>query len=483
MTPGFDAQRSNWVRADTKISPESMAKPGFELVWKHKLASTARPTNVGSAPSLLDFYIGYRGFRALGFVGSTSDRVTAYDTELGRVEWEKSFATGSVPAPKPGCPGGITAGVTRPTGTAYSGAPQFRGFGRSTPAKSGVGEPGQGAVTIRPIAPPPPPAAPPKKANPNAAAANAAALANSPFAPRVQWAVAIAGDGKLHMMYVSNGEEPNPAMDFLPAGANAHGLIVIDGVAYVATSGNCGGAADGVWALDLATKQVTQWKSASSVAGNAGAAFGPTGTLHVATAAGELLALSPRKLEPMATYKASAGFGSTPVIFERKGKDLVAVASKDGKIHLLDAANLSVPLDQAQVAATKDWQPGALTAWTDNGGTAWILAASSNQVVTYKVVDRNGVPALEAGWKSNAMIAPATPIVVSGVVFALSGGNASTPAVLYAFDGVSGKELWSSGKAITGFAARGSQLASGGTRVYTTMQDGTQYVFGFPIEH
>ena len=37
MTIGFDAQRSNWLRADAKISPESLAKPGFAMEWKYKI--------------------------------------------------------------------------------------------------------------------------------------------------------------------------------------------------------------------------------------------------------------------------------------------------------------------------------------------------------------------------------------------------------------------------------------------------------------
>ena len=42
MTSGFDAQRSHWVRNDGKISVASMSKPGFELVWKAKVANGAR---------------------------------------------------------------------------------------------------------------------------------------------------------------------------------------------------------------------------------------------------------------------------------------------------------------------------------------------------------------------------------------------------------------------------------------------------------
>jgi outer membrane protein assembly factor BamB len=58
----------------------------------------------------------------------------------------------------------------------------------------------------------------------------------------------------------------------------------------------------------------------------------------------------------------------------------------------------------------------------------------------------------------------------------------SSPAVLYALDSVTGKELWSSGSTITSFVHSGG-LSGGGSRVYVSTHDGTQYAFGFPIEH
>jgi len=68
-------------------------------------------------------------------------------------------------------------------------------------------------------------------------------------------------------------------------------------------------------------------------------------------------------------------------------------------------------------------------------------------------------------------------------VFALSSGSASSRAILYALDSTTGKELWNSGEAMSTFVRTTGGLAAGGSHVYVATQDGTQYAFGFPIEH
>jgi outer membrane protein assembly factor BamB len=95
------------------------------------------------------------------------------------------------------------------------------------------------------------------------------------------------------------------------------------------------------------------------------------------------------------------------------------------------------------------------------------------------------------------MTSPLPPIIVNGVIFALSSGEfrsgdanvsaaqraqKSSHAVLYALDAQTGQELWNSGTTIGSFVHSGA-LAAGGTRVYIAGYDGTQYAFGFPIEH
>lgn len=79
-------------------------------------------------------------------------------------------------------------------------------------------------------------------------------------------------------------------------------------------------------------------------------------------------------------------------------------------------------------------------------------------------------------------LVPLLPIVVNGVVFAAAAGEYRSPAVLYALDAATGKELWSSGSAITSFVKSGG-LSAGGGQIYLGTNDGTLYAFGFPMEH
>lgn len=513
MTNGFDAQRSSWVRTDGKISVDSMSKPGFTVVWTVKPENGPRQLNTLTPPSLLDFYIGYKGFRALGFFGASSNRVIAVDTDLGRIEWEKNFG-GASSSGTLQCPGGLTASVTRPTIMAYPPTAFGTGVGRGTPAKSGVGQPEQGAVTLRPMTeqrPPVPPRRPPTAA-PTVMPGAPPAAAPNPFAPRIQWAMALAGDGKLHSMYVSNGTEPNPAVPFIPPNANAQGLIAIDNFAYVSTINSCGGVDNGVWALDLGTSKVTNWKSSGNVAGTAGPAFAPNGMLYAA-AGSELTALAAKTLQASGSYKTGgATFTSSPVVLEFKGKDLVAAATNDGRLHLVDGASLSSAVEVSAPFSSANYDTGALASAMDVSGKRWILAPAAGpgatgfasdgdvkdgSIVAFEVVEKNGKPSLKPAWMSRNLVSPLTPIVVNGVVFALSSGEfrSSDPkmsaaerakrsknAVLYALELTTGKELWNSGTSIRSFVHSGG-LSEGGSRVYVAGFDGTQYAFSFPMEH
>lgn len=470
LTTGFDAQRSSWVRGDGKINPKSMGE--FKLHFKLKSPNTPRQGNSLTSPALMDFFITHVGFRTLAFVGGSGDYALGIDTDMGKREWERSFSKTPVAAGKtPACPGGMTSAVTRPAQLGYSPMSAGGGPGRGTPAKSAVGAPLEGAAGLKELtgrrgfAGPPKPVAPPKRtANPP-----------SPFEPRTQWVHALTSDGKLHSVYASNGEEPFPAVDFLPPNAHARGLLVSSRVAYVATVNNCGGVPDGIWTLQIDGKKVNSWKAPAPIVGSAGFAVGPEGLIYVAAGA-ELFVLDPETLQPKASWKAPAAFNSSPTVFDYQGKDMVAITKSDGSLHVFDGENLAAPVASLAARVT-GYAVGAVASWQDATGGRWILVPGSAGLEAFQMT----AGGLKAAWKSRDLLNAGTPLIINGVVFALAKGAPGKNAVVYALDGLSGQELWNSGAAITSHVSSGS-MAAGGGRLYVSGHDGTQYSFGFHLE-
>lgn len=480
MTVGNDVQRSYWLRFDGKISEQTMRKPGFEMVWKMKLKNTPRHGRSLTPPALLDFYISYRGFRTLGFFGGSGDTTIGVDTDLARLEWQNGAGTASAAAGTAACPGGMTSTITRPTQVPYPLAGAGRA-GRSNPARSGVGEPFEGAVTLkaaiapRPSAPPPPPA-PVKPARRTATPPN-------PFARTPLYVNAVTGDGQLHQMYVSNGEEPKVPLRFIPAGANAQGLTTFDGVSYIATVNGCNGVENGLWAIEIESQKVSHWKApGKNVEGVNGFAVGPEGDLYAASGSG-LYALAEKTLEQKGSYEAGASaFTSSPVVFDFNGKNFVAATTADGRVHVVNAEGMTA-VAKSEAVVKSGFAPGALASWVDESKVRWILVPTGAGVTALKLVESNGSVAFQSGWTSRAMVNPLTPSIINGIVFAAAAGNAGgSRAALYAIEGATGKELWNSGTAIASYITSGG-LAAGGGRVYLSTADGTQYAFGFPMEH
>ncbi len=117
--------------------------------------------------------------------------------------------------------------------------------------------------------------------------------------------------------------------------------------------------------------------------------------------------------------------------------------------------------------------------------------------MAFQVKEQNGTPALVPAWISADMSVPEPPVVANGVVFAVSSGeftrqvkedgtlytaqeriqNTKGNAMLHAFDAVTGKELFSSGSAMSSFTHFGGLAVTDG-RIFTTTHDSTLYAFG-----
>jgi len=489
-TTRADAQRTAWVRTDAAISVEGVQKSDFSLQWVTKVGHTPRESisaGVSGNTAQLD--------PAPGNVAGSANNLYAYEIDTGAIAWTKHF---DVPAPATvtaACPGGLTSGVTRETslnpmvvGTILGGG-RVSGVTVGRGAIGGVGAPGEGVPSQLVV----------RAARGGAAGVSggggAGAAGASGRPPGLRGAPAetyvIAGDGVVHAIGQAQGKELKKPVQFLPANANASGLILIGNTMYTSTINNCGGVPNGVWAMDLSLPYpYPPWKSGASPVGEI--ALSSTGTLYVAIGDGTagpngysdaIVALDPKTLMVKDWFTLpGAAFSSTPVIFSQGGRELLAAATKDGRIFLLDAASLGGPDHKKPLATSlatttsKMWSPTALATWEDASQTRWLLlpaVGANSGIVAFKVAGDS----LQQGWTSPAIATPSVPIVVNGVVFAAAGGSATTPAVLYALDGVTGKAIWNSGKTVKS-SVKSAGLWSMSGQVYVATNDAMIYAFG-----
>jgi outer membrane protein assembly factor BamB len=566
LTAGGDAQRTFWIRTDPKISVESMSAPGFALQWTQKLDNRMRGGN-----GLLNGVTanGVTLFVPMSVVAGSSNTVYALDNDTGYVVWQRKFDA-AMPAATAQCPGGMTAGPTRivtleppPITLALAGLAPVGGGRAGQTYRSVIGEPGQGVPLEgrggggRQNAP----AAAPGGAQgargaggaPGAAGAGAPAAApqgggggqgrgqQGPTIPgatpeqvggggglgRASGVVyALSSDGVLHVLGLPSGKDIQRPAEFIPSNARWTDTIAVNTTLYATTSGNCGGAPNAIWGIDLASenKPVVSWKnSGGPIVGRV--AFATDGTLFAAVGAGTatgdgksnaIVALDSKTLQVKDWFtQPNAEFVTGPTVFKHNDREVVAAATKDGRVLLLAASSLggpdhATPLHASTPVVTAGgsiagnalatWQeltvtapppapapaPGAApTPGVGAGGQAaaqpiittgarWILVPTASGVSSLKVTDSLS---LERGWTANVP-SPATPIIVNGVVFALASGRATTPAVLHAFDGKSGKQLWTSGKDMKAPAAPGS-FWTALSQIYVGTTDGTLHAFGF----
>jgi outer membrane protein assembly factor BamB len=163
---------------------------------------------------------------------------------------------------------------------------------------------------------------------------------------------------------------------------------------------------------------------------------------------------------------------------------------------------------------------GAISSWVDSKGTQWVVTPTwgpphshynpkgvlqygpvkNGATLGFKVEERGGKVQLTHVWTSRDMQFADPPVIANGVVFAYGSGEdrhqpnpdvpfgypisfpsrvqGSTHAVLYALDGQTGKELWSSGDQIKSWN-HFSGLAVANGKVYIGTFDGALYCFGF----
>ena len=171
---------------------------------------------------------------------------------------------------------------------------------RTTPPAAPAGG-GRAAV------PPPVSTIPPGQSRPSPFPTNAAAQGGGGGLFRPSGVVyAVSADGMFRTLGLVSGKDVQRPAPFLPAGARFSDLIAVNDMVYTATSHGCGGAANGIWAINASgdTKAVVSWKTnggdpigsvAFATNGTAIVAIGP-GAVTSGGYANAIVALDPKTL-------------------------------------------------------------------------------------------------------------------------------------------------------------------------------------------
>jgi outer membrane protein assembly factor BamB len=487
LTDGFDNKRTAWQR-DEKIFSTANAKD-IKLLWKLKLDNEPREMHNLFPPLIVDKVNTPGGAKQVLIETGVSDNLYGIDVETGQQIWKKHFTFTPTNGGRSGgilCPGGITA----------------------TPV---IAPTGNGKYTI----------------------------------------YAVSWSGELHQINAADGEELTPASKFMPPNGKPYALNLFNNMIYTHTAQGCGGNPNMAYVYDLPTKKVGTWGPAGGgMWGRTGPAISSNGTMYTGTGDGRwapeegvygngIVGLKPdpqTKMLQLEDYygpsnaewlwKRDLDMQVTPVIFDYKGRELMADAGKECRMLLMDTKSIGgddhrTPLYRSPLLCNEDvnfasagiW--GSLASWEDSKGTRWVLTpfwgakhsqfrapiehgpVKDGAIVAFKVEDKGGKTTLTPAWISRDMNRAEPPVIANGVVFAYGNGEntdqaysdvglddvasrripASTRAVLYALDAQTGKELWSSGDQIKSWNHwSGLSIANG--RVYIATFDGYLYCFG-----
>jgi outer membrane protein assembly factor BamB len=421
LTDGYDQQRDAWQRDEKVISPATAKN--IKLLWKLQLDAKPRVmTNLYTA-LIADPVTTKAGSKEIALVAAVTDKLFAIDVDKGTVLWTKQFQS--------------TSGDYSPIENGQILCP---GGQTATPFLQKVSP---GKYTI----------------------------------------YAVSGDGVLHQLNLSDGEDIAPPNKFVPPGGKIWALNVVKGVIYTHTSQGCGGNPNVAYAYDLATNKVGSWGPAGGgMWGRTGPAVSPkTGDMYTGTGDGQwnpengvygngiiglkqdpttkALKLDDYFGPPNAAWLVKRDLDAqvTPVIFDYKGHELMVSGSKECRLWLMDTASIGGDDHRSDLYTTPQfcnedvnfasagiW--GSLASWQDAKGTRWVYSpfwgpkhskfnvpiengpVKKGGVMAFKVVEENGKWRLDPAWMSRDMDQGEPPIVANGVVFSYASGEATAQA-------------------------------------------------------
>jgi outer membrane protein assembly factor BamB len=493
LTDGFDTKRTAWQRDEHILNKDNVKN--LQILWKLKLEN--QPKEMHSLfPTLIVSDVNTpQGKKQIAIEAGISDNVYGIDVETGKVLWQKHFE--------------------------YPPITEGRGLRPGDPLCPG----GQTATPV--IGP--------------------------PTATGARVAYAMAGNGQVHTINVANGEEMAAPFKLGFGNGKNYALNLYNGVLFTTTAQGCNGNPNQMWAVKVddpqhkvmtaSPKSGGLWGRTGAAIDSNGVAWAPTGDgryeketqtygngLIGAKVIGDELKIVDYFIPSNWSWlqKRDLDFQVTPTIFTFKGKELLATASKECRVYLLDVNNAGgddhqTPLDRTPLLCNEEvnfasagiW--GSMATWEDAKGTRWVLTpfwgpvhpkaqipvthgpVTHGAIIAFKVEEKNGKYSLVPAWISRDMNRAEPPVIANGVIYAFGSGEnteqaypdrglddasplrikASTHATLYALDAETGKELYSSGDQIPAFVHFGGLSVANG-RVYLGTFDSVLYSFGLP---
>jgi outer membrane protein assembly factor BamB len=518
LTWGYDQERTGWNRAETVLNSKNVGK--LKQLWSTQLQVPVDKyvLSTMTAPIVAAGVSMPTGPKDLLFILGANDTLFAVDASSGQQVWSKSFPNPQSPKkPKEWlCPGTVndTPTIDKARGVIFfiTGDGKLRGLGLA-----------DGAERLTPVA----------MVAPFARAWSLNLIDNVLYSTSgracgevtdkssIEYAAAISG-----LRRAGNG----PLLDASAVNAADVNDLAHPVVTHYFTSGarpaapwGRGGAVRAPGGVILETSDGRYDPAAGDFSES---------ILKIAPRAARLMdSYTPSNWMDNLMHDMSGS--ASPVVFNFAGKTLAAVSQKEGVLRILDANNLGganhmTPLFQSpklgndQKTGTDPGRGvwGAIATYENNGRRYLYLPMLGNpskdapvfpvtngpipngSIMAFEVKNDGGKVSAVPAWTSTDMIMPDPPVVANGVVYALStGGQAmqngvkpgdprmpydqssvlrSTPVgnmALYAYDAESGKQLWSSGKALPDWVHFSEPVVALG-KIFVATHDGHVVAFG-----
>jgi outer membrane protein assembly factor BamB len=507
LSYSYDQQRTGWNRGETILSKKTVGK--LKPLWNVQLTTASKALILATltAPVVAGGVATQSGPKDMVFTISMDDTLTALDAANGQIVWQKKFPNMLTPLR----PASISCSNTEQATPTIDKAKGFVYFTTS--------------------------------------------------------------DGKLRGAKLGDGAEAIKPTDMVQPFSRNWSLNLVDDVVYTTTARGCGGSAaqpiefGTVAAMDVSdpthpalSRFYTGKGRPAGPWGATGVAWGPQG-VYASTADGPnnpgsgvygnmVLAVRPHawglndSFTPTHWKYLNArdlDFGSGGVLLFGMGKrNILATASKESVVYLLDADNLGgvdhmTALYQSPRLGndTQDFQAngiwGSLATALNEKGERWVYtpiwgapakvgpafpmtngAAPNGSIMAFKMAEEGGKPSLQPQWISRDLLIASSPVVANGVVYALQTAESTvqvpknifnpdgsrkpgwTPEqgandrimiphstmTLFAFDADTGKELWSSGKTMDGNTVHFTQPVVALGKLFAVDHAGHLWAFG-----